>query len=300
MLCLDRKVIIVVYHIKNSPFAGGETPEGLSLRMIEDEHRLDLIKPGIANQCKDKIVLDLGCGTGLLGIHSMDHGAKFVYFVEQNELMVKVLKNALHKIIDPSKFKIIHKLAQDLLPSDFDHGAPELCVSELIGSQLFDEGFYHCTSPIKRMFKDLKFVPEIFKLDVYECDVDFENWPWPQKEKRLLEHYKYMYSTSGWNHFVIGTEKQVNYINENKIGEITYNANTGQFDNSVTAIIKKPINGKMINLIGKIVSGDLVQSNGMFGWYIPPYAKNLEIKLEISKDKEDSRVYFTSKPYKKD
>jgi 16S rRNA G966 N2-methylase RsmD len=272
-------------------------PEGMFLRMVDDTERLNkTINPALENLCIDKVVIDLGCGSGILGLHALENGAKFVYFVEQDTYMVEILQNVLPKIIDPSKFKIIHKYAQDLTESDFDNSIPEICVSELFGILLFDEGYYQCTAPIKKIFKDLVFIPEIFHLDVFECDPNFGNLPWPENETRLVEHYKYMYATIGWCTNHVGKGRICEFLNPKKIGEISYNANTGVFNNTLSAVIL-PIDGKMINLSGKTISNGMEQGGPKFGWYVPPSDKEVVIDILIHKDIEDANVYFSVNPY---
>jgi SAM-dependent methyltransferase len=281
-----------MYHADNSLYYSKRVPEGMNLKMVDDQDRLNYgVKPVLRSMCSDKVVLDLGCGTGILGLHALENGAKFVYFVEQNDFMVEILRNTLHKIIDPSKFKIIHKYAQDLTESDFDNGIPEICVSELWGILLFDEGYYQCTAPIKKIFKDLVFIPEIFHLDVFECDVDFDSLPWPEHEKQLIEHYKYTYARIGWTRSLVG--KPVTFLNPKKIGEISYNANTGVFDNHITKEIY-PTDGKMINLEGKVISGGIEEGGPKFGWYLYPSNKKVIIDIHIPKI-EDANVYFSAK-----
>ena len=286
----------MVYHLEQSK-TEGKHPEGMNLNMLENPNRLDvLIKPSLIEQCKDKIVIDLGCGTGILGLTALDHGAKFVYFIEQSKRMVEILKKTLHKIIDPSKFKIINKFAQDVTATDFDFGEPELCVSELYGNQLFDEGFYHCTKPLKTIFNDLIFVPDVFQLIIYQTKVDYNDWPWPQIDKRLVGHYQELYSTTGWNHHNLGKDKQVSFEGAEQIGDITYSANTGIFKNYATAVIT-PTEGLMINLNGRSTSGNYKNSGPSFGWYVPPSNEKLIVKLEISDKVQNSNVTFSVHPY---
>lgn len=286
-----------MYHIKNSLYA--KLPEGMNLKMVDDTNRLNrAVNPALKNACFDKVIIDLGCGTGILGLYALENGAKFVYFVEQDPYMVDILKNSLHKIVDSSKFKIIHNYAQNLIESDFDLGMPDVCVSELWGILLFDEGYYHCTHRLKKIFNDLIFIPEIFHLDVFECDTNFGNLPWPQNEVQLVEHYKYVYSTHGWSAFAVGSNKTIEFLNPKKIGEISYNANTGMFNNHLSAVIH-PIGGKMINLSGKMISGGIEQPGTKFGWYVYPSNKKVLIDIFIHKDNEDANVYFSiTKKYK--
>ena len=280
-----------MYHLQHSKY--NRMPEGMYLRMVDDQQRLNHgIKPALRSMCSDKVIIDLGCGTGILGLHALEHGAKFVYFVEHSPEMVEILRNVLPKLIDTAKFKIIHSFAQDLKKSDFEFGDPEICVSELLGVLLFDEGYYHCTAPIKKIFKDLIFIPEIFHLDVYACDVNFGSPPWPVFETQLLEHFKYTYSTIGWSQQASGLDKEYEFVNKKKIGEISYNANTGVFNNNLT-VAMRPKDGVMINLQGITVSGGIEESGPIFGWYVYPTDKKVLIDVLIRDDIEDSTVWFT-------
>lgn len=289
-----------MYHVLHS--ANKVIPEGMYLRMVDDPERLNTaVKPALKNLCFDKVVIDLGCGTGILGLYALENGAKFVYFVEQDAYMIEIIEKVLPKIADPSKFKIIHKYAQDLEESDFDKGIPEICVSELWGILLFDEGYYHCTNPLKKMFKDLVFIPDIFHLDVFECDLNFGSLPWPENETHLVEHYKHLYASIGWSNHALGlpgTGRKCEFQNPKKIGEIHYNANTGVFNNNLSVVIH-PKDGKMINFSGKMISDGIHQNGPEFGWYVFPSDEPVIINAFVRKDDEDANLYFTAEPYKK-
>ena len=289
-----------MYHVLHS--ANKVIPEGMYLRMVDDPERLNTaVKPALKNLCFDKVVIDLGCGTGILGLYALENGAKFVYFVEQDAYMIEIIEKVLPKIADPSKFKIIHKYAQDLEESDFDKGIPEICVSELWGILLFDEGYYHCTNPLKKMFKDLVFIPDIFHLDVFECDLNFGSLPWPENETHLVEHYKHLYASIGWSNHALGlpgTGRKCEFRNPKKIGEIHYNANTGVFNNNLSVVIH-PKDGKMINFSGKMISDGIHQSGPEFGWYVFPSDEPVIINAFVRKDDEDANLYFTVELYKK-
>ncbi len=56
---------------------------------------------------ENKIVADLGAGTGILGIGAILLGAKKVYFVERDEKAIKVLKENLD-LLNCSNYQIIH------------------------------------------------------------------------------------------------------------------------------------------------------------------------------------------------
>jgi SAM-dependent methyltransferase len=285
----------MVYHLENSLWNKKNHPEGLSISMLEDQQRLDdLIKPSIQRKAKDKVVIDLGCGSGILGILAFENGAKFVYFVEHDVSMVNILKKALPKLFDVSKFKIIQKFAQELTPADFDCGDPELCVSELQGPQLFDEGVYHCTAPLKQMYNNLVFIPETYRLDIFESDVDFNISPWPQHEykHRLLEHYKHMYSSIGWTNGFIGLDKPLELINPKQLGHLLYDTKTGIFENVLIHPIEA-IEGKMINLWGFATFEELESTITKFGWYVFPNQEKLVVTIHASTSKNEARVMYS-------
>jgi putative methylase len=57
---------------------------------------------------EDKVIADLGCGTGVLGIGALLLGAKQVFFVDKDAAALKVLSNNLNKIGAKKGFKIIN------------------------------------------------------------------------------------------------------------------------------------------------------------------------------------------------
>eukprot|EP01013_Petalomonas_cantuscygni_P018278 TRINITY_DN35672_c0_g1_i1.p1 TRINITY_DN35672_c0_g1~~TRINITY_DN35672_c0_g1_i1.p1 ORF type:complete len:407 (+),score=112.73 TRINITY_DN35672_c0_g1_i1:38-1258(+) len=77
-------------------------------QMLEDEHRMDsyyrAIKHNAATHFKDKVVLDLGTGTGVLAIWAAQAGAKKVYAVEATAMAkharALVKANGLDHIIE--------------------------------------------------------------------------------------------------------------------------------------------------------------------------------------------------------
>jgi protein arginine N-methyltransferase 1 len=50
--------------------------------MCADIKRVEAYKSAIALMCKDKIVVDVGTGTGVLALAAAESGAKRVYAVE--------------------------------------------------------------------------------------------------------------------------------------------------------------------------------------------------------------------------
>lgn len=59
------------------------------------------------NDIENKIIADLGCGTGILGIGCLILGAKKVFFIEKESDAVEILKENLKSICDKN-YEIIH------------------------------------------------------------------------------------------------------------------------------------------------------------------------------------------------
>jgi len=57
------------------------------------------------NDIKDKVIADLGAGTGILGIGCIELGCNSVFFLEKDEDAIQILKKNLHNYFN---FEIIH------------------------------------------------------------------------------------------------------------------------------------------------------------------------------------------------
>lgn len=251
-------------------------PEGMNLDMLNEPGRLDmLLKPGINMAEKDKIFVDLGCGTGLLGIHALEQGAKFVYFVEKNQQMAKIINEILPGKLDAGKFKIINKDVESLEISDFDHGDPEVVVSEFYGPRMFDEGYVNYTKHIKSMFPKCIFIPETFKGEFYIADINYSDPIWP-KDSNLIDYFKMMYRDKAFANWFP-------FENATHIGDIVFNADNQTFKNSV----EFKFDSKEYKMVCGVMSAEhqgLKQYRVTIGWILNPtdYNKNFNIYFDIN------------------
>lgn len=218
-----------MYYLKQSEWLNSVIiPEGMNVDMLNMDGRLDLIlKPGLDIEARGKTVVDLGCGTGILGAYALSIGAEFVYFVEQDDQMVHILKNILPKRLDQSKFQIVHRDIENLTLRDFDKLEPQVAIGEFYGPRLFDEGYVNYTRHMKKLFPDCRFIPEKFTGNFYWVDIDYSQPIWP-KDQDLIDHFKFMYKEKGFARYI-----PLNESNEYQ-GKIEYDANTGVFDNYLT------------------------------------------------------------------
>lgn len=282
----------MTYHLQNSIFMTSEPKdkdwhnpfnysEGMSLGMINWEGRLgNVIFPALEKIPLDKrqVVLDAGCGTGMIGLKALETGSKFVYFIEQDPQMVKVLKNVLPKLLEPHQYKIIGSDLENLNKKWFDCGTPQVVTSELFGPTLFDEGFVSVVAAIKNLFPNTVFIPEIFAQEVFLTDVDYSTPIWPQSEEgqSTLEHYRFLHHSKGWN-----TMEGDFYPKEKtKIGVIKFDSADQSFKNSVTFNHK----GKeqLIYIKSYVTSHGYKANQAIFGFYLPESKKKISYSVEIS------------------
>jgi predicted RNA methylase len=107
--------------------------DGIFLPMINDTGRNIFYKSAIESCVKDKIVVDIGTGTGFLSILSARAGAKKVYSVEQNLDRYNFAKEIFSKLNLTDVVEIIHA---NYLDTDLH---ADYFVSETMGNWIFDE-----------------------------------------------------------------------------------------------------------------------------------------------------------------
>ncbi|MBI4453010.1 RsmD family RNA methyltransferase [Candidatus Woesearchaeota archaeon] len=67
---------------------------------------------------QDKVIADLGSGTGILGIGALLLGAKFVYFLDIDREVLDVLRENIENFNNPpikrNRYKVIHKTIEEI------------------------------------------------------------------------------------------------------------------------------------------------------------------------------------------
>lgn len=263
----------MTYYLEHSEWMNSlHVPEGMNLDMLNDlPNRLEtLLKPALKQAAPNNIVIDLGAGTGILGMYALENGAEFVYFVERDPQMFHVLSNILPNKLDSSKFKLINKDIESLSIDDFDYGTPNVVVSEFYGPRLFDEGYVNYTKHLRSFLPDCYFIPETFEVEFYLSEVDYTQPIWPN-DTNLIEHFKFMYTEKGF-------AKHINFTSEEYISSITFNANKQTFDNSVELVYNQ--NADKL-LIGKamIKHGQLEQYYTTLGWLMTAEDRNKTFRV---------------------
>ena len=113
--------------------------------MLKDTHRTTTYRNAIEGnkeQFKDKIVLDIGCGTGILSIFAARAGAKHVYAIDAAEIALfakEIVKD--NGLAD--KITVFHGKIEELdLP--FGEGEVDIIISEWMGYFLLYESMLDC------------------------------------------------------------------------------------------------------------------------------------------------------------
>jgi putative methylase len=106
------------------------------------------------NDIEDKIIADLGAGTGILGIGALLLGADYVYFVEKDEKAIEILKENLNNLNIEDNFKIINLDIQDFDKKvDLVIQNPPFGTKEKHADKLFLEKAFEITSKIYSFHK---------------------------------------------------------------------------------------------------------------------------------------------------
>ena len=106
------------------------------------------------NDIEDKIIADLGAGTGILGIGALLLGADYVYFVEKDEKAIEILKENLNNLNIEDNFKIINSEIQEFNKKvDLVIQNPPFGTKEKHADKLFLEKAFEITSKIYSFHK---------------------------------------------------------------------------------------------------------------------------------------------------
>lgn len=251
-------------------------PEGMNLDMLNGlPNRLEtLLKPALKSNSRNNIIIDLGAGTGVLGLYAIQNGAKFVYFVERDPQMFHILSNVMSKKLPAHKFKLINKDIEELSIDDFDCGTPDVVVSEFYGPRLFDEGYVNYTKHLRSFLPNCYFIPETFEVEFYLANIDYSQPIWPE-DQDLIEHFKFMYTEKGF-------AKHIEFQPGTYLGSILFDANKQTFDNEVEFIYDK--NDEQL-LVGKAIvkHDELTQYYTTLGWLmtVEDHSKTFKIYYDI-------------------
>ena len=109
--------------------------------MLQDESRMNAYHNAIsknADSYKDKVVMDLGAGTGILGFWALRAGAKHVYAVEASG-MVEVIEELARENGFEDRLTIVHSVLQDVTFDQIPENGCDIILSETLSTVIFNE-----------------------------------------------------------------------------------------------------------------------------------------------------------------
>lgn len=144
------------------------------LDMINDGWRNEFFRTALSQHAKNKVVLDVGTGTGIMAFYALSLGARFVYAVERNPKLAKVAHQVLLHHFDQSQFKVIcGDFFSKTIDIDQIDQPVDVLVSELVGPGLFDQGqleVWHCAQ--KFLNTNAVSIPDRLSCDIWIWDRD--------------------------------------------------------------------------------------------------------------------------------
>jgi predicted RNA methylase len=113
---------------------------GFDLQMINDKPRNEFYFDSLSD-CKDKVVLDIGTGTGLLAVMAVELGARKVYTVEKNYHNYQSAKYFIEKSNLQNIIEVIHSDFLHLDKQNWTHDQIDIVISETFANDCFVENF---------------------------------------------------------------------------------------------------------------------------------------------------------------
>lgn len=136
--------------------------DGVFMPMLNDTGRNKFYKQALDLSARDKIVCDIGAGTGLLSVLALQAGAKHVIAVERDTNRFEYLNQNLQKLGLENTIETRHI---DFLDSDIH---ADLYVSETINTQIFGEDILRLSN--HAVDRGGQFIPAGFRVwaEVYQ------------------------------------------------------------------------------------------------------------------------------------
>jgi predicted RNA methylase len=136
---------------------------GIFIPMINDTGRNVFYKNAIEQSVRDKVVVDIGTGTGLLSVLAAKAGARKVFAVEIDQGRAEYARNVFAEVgVD------VEVVNADFLTTDIP---ADIYVSETIGSQIFNENIIAISDHARKYGG--QFIPGRFEITA----VVYENHP---------------------------------------------------------------------------------------------------------------------------
>ena len=137
--------------------------------MINDRWRNEFFNSALHLFSKDKVVMDVGSGTGLLSFYALEAGAKFVYAIEKQADSASLTQDILSENFEQDRFCVLNIdfYTEALNNINFQHKI-DILVGEQVGPGLFDQGWLrtlNCARPL--LSEDAITIPDSLSVDAW-------------------------------------------------------------------------------------------------------------------------------------
>lgn len=127
--------------------------------MLVHQERNRFYNELIKDHCKDKVVFEIGTGSGLLSVLALRHGAKKVICCEENPLLSMAAENLFRRMGVSDRIQFIKKNSNDIKTEEIE--PVDVVLHELFASDPFGEYFIPTLKDARRFMKpDAIFLPD--------------------------------------------------------------------------------------------------------------------------------------------
>lgn len=150
-------------------------------KLVSNTNRNNWFWKNISNSVKDKVVIDIGSGTGILGIMAIAKGAKHVIMIDHNPDCLNLTQHNLNKNnIPKEKYKLLENFDVDVL----DDERPGVVISETLSGNFFGQPYYHFCQIIKESIHNPTIIPESLSANLVLTNSDKLGTEFLNSEKR--------------------------------------------------------------------------------------------------------------------
>lgn len=186
------------------------------VNMLNDAPRNTFYQKEIKSKVKDKIVMDVGCGSGLLTYFALEAGAKHVYAIEKDPILQTCFAHAFKNEIAEGRVSLFKDISKYIEKKDFKYGEVEVVIHEIFSNDLFSENVLECFDDLyerKIIHNKMIFIPQKFRL--LACLHCAQEYPYMDElyDIKLKEKFWFLES-------IISSAEHLRYLKfENKSGQ---------------------------------------------------------------------------------
>lgn len=165
-----------------APAAGGFASAAFHYGMVHDKVRVMTYQRAIFNHCRDKTVVEIGCGTGILSIFAAQAGARKVIAIEESRIADLAAEMfAANGVAD--RIELRRANSRDVV---LDEKA-DVIIHEILGTDPFAENMIPFIEDARDRFlvPGGRLIP--FAVDVYCAGFEVADRPYPDRSRVLAE-----------------------------------------------------------------------------------------------------------------